>query len=90
MTEKRKCPRCDSTNWIYHRESSYSGMLLKESLSCENCGYESEDLNEWVEETFVVPDRYCWITEGLLEDIRDVLLQANRNDLIEKIDEVLK
>ena len=90
MTVKRKCPRCDSTNLTYHRESSYTGRMLKESISCENCGYESEDFSEWVEETFVVPNRYCWITEGLLEDIRDALLQANRNDLVEKIEEVLK
>ena len=88
MTVKRKCPRCDSTNLIYHRESTFSARILKESISCENCGYESENLNEWIEN--VVPDRYCLITEGLLEDIRDVLLQVNRNDLVEKIDEVLK
>ena len=87
---KHRCPKCNSKNIVFHSESTYSGTVLRYFVSCDDCHYESDKWREWVKDVPIIPNKYCIISEGLLEDIRDVLLQSNQTKLVKKINEVLK
>lgn len=97
MTEKtiHQCPVCKSDNLKW---SQYwvNGRLEHKECTCNDCGHNG-DWEEFCANVPVYIDKLCWVSEGLLYDIKDYLERVNNlddcslkcDDLIEKINEVL-
>lgn len=101
MTEKiiHQCPLCKSDNLKWSQFYNHRGEREKTECTCLDCGHNG-DWEKFCVSVPVYTDKLCWVSEGLLYDIKDFLEKVNNqllqqdnvhcDDLIEKINEVFK
>ena len=68
---EHRCPKCESKDLILFSQY-YKGKTTHE-LKCKDCGYRDE-VDKFIANIPVMPDKKLLISEGLLEDIRHTLV----------------